>query len=166
MKVSKPVLFAVMLSCFPLTMAQLGHASRRGISGPLEPSEPVSGLATVISVQDAAQGKLATVRLTLVSHTADSAVAIHEYDQRNKTSRQTPLASLNLKRGETGTVVVSALVSPDQTGHLFFKVKTRGADGSSYDLVLYTREPAGSDPCESVDEYIQCPGEAGTEVAP
>lgn len=167
MNVAKPVLFAVVLSFLPLAIAQNGHASRSRFTGPLEPSDSVSGLATLVSVRESAEGRIAFLRITLVAHTAATAATVHEFDHARKTSRGAPLAMLDLRKGEARSVVVRVAVPRDQESHLFYKVKARATDGTISELTLYNRIPSDDpNPCEAVDEYIQCQGAAVLAVEP
>lgn len=167
MKLAKPVLFAVILSSLSLAIAQSGGATRRGFTGPSEPTGPVSALATLVTVQDSAQGRFAVIKFNLVAHTADITATVHEFDQTRKTSREIPLASLDLKRGEARSVVVRVPVQIDRESLLAYKVKARGSDGVFTELTLYNRvPPAGDEPCSAVDEYVQCQGVTVPEVQP
>ena len=167
MKVAKPVLFAVILSFIPLTIAQTGHASQSRLNGPSEPSESVSGLATLVATQDSAEGRFALLRISLVANTSDAAATVHEFDQARKSTRGLPIASLDLRKGEASSFIVRVAVPRDQQSHLFYKVKARTTGGSSSELTLYTPVPStDTDPCQAVGEYIQCEGEAVAAVEP
>ena len=167
MRLAKPVLFAVILSFLLPVTAQNLHASQRGINDTLEPSERLSGLATLVSLQDSAQGRFASLRISVVAHSGDTSVSVHELDLTRKTTKGAPLATMDLKKGETRSFIVRVAVARNQESHLYYKLNGRAADGSISDLILYGRIPAtDSDPCETVDEYIQCPGQKTQAVEP
>ena len=167
MRPAKPVLFAVILSFLPPATAQSLHARRRGVSETLEPSDRLSGLATFISLQDSAQGRFATLKISVVAHAGDTSVSVHEFDQTRKTLKGAPLATLDLKKGEARSFIVRVAVARNQESHFYYKVNGRAADGSITELMLYGRIPADdADPCEAVDDYIQCPGQTVQAVEP
>lgn len=58
-------------------------------------------------------------------------------------------------------------VSRDQESDIFYRVKARANDGSITEHTLHNRiPPDGPDPCQEVDEYIQCQGAAVAGVEP
>src|SRR5262245_8461434 len=165
MKVVKAVLFAVVLSLFPLAFAHGSQSTKHGGTDTTEPTGPVSGLATLLSIQESSTGRIATLRINLVAHTDDTAVTVHEFDQDRKMVKGAALATLALAKGNARSFVVKVPVERNQESHLYYKVKGRAIDGSLSDLTLYARIPAqDTNPCEVVDDYIQCPGM--TEVTP
>ena len=163
----KSVLFAVILSSLTLVIAQNGRATRSDLAGTLEPSDSVSGLATVVSVRDTAEGRFAIVRIKLVAHTMDGAATIRELDETSSQPRGNPIARLDLKKGVESSVTVRVAVPRDEESRHSYTVKVQGNDGSFSDLGLYFRVPSDDpDPCQTVGDYIQCPGQPVTEVQP
>ena len=166
-KLTKPVLFAVILSSLSLAIAYNGHATRTRSISRSEPSAPVSGLATLVSVQDSAEGRFAIMRINLVAHMSDVAATVQEFDNTLRQPRGAPVGSFDLKKGEEQTFSVRVAVPRDRESELFYRVNARASDGSYSDLLLYNRVPPDDPaPCLSVGDYIQCPGQTVTEVQP
>lgn len=159
------------LSSLILSLPCLGMANpvlQAGASGRAasEPAGPLSAVATLVSVQETAEGRRARLLVHMVSNTTEADATIFLLDPDRRTVRGPALATVALSRGVKRAVPVETEV-PGDGSQLLFRLTTRGRDGSTEEMELGYRIPRDDpDDCQVVGDYVQCMGEAMTQVQP
>ncbi len=129
--VTRPVLFCAVVS--PPFLPTLPS------SGPLEPGADLSAGIRLLDVHDAGSAApRALVQLDLRTRRRDAVAEVTSAGDSGE-AISTVLARTNLTKGRLEAVKVESELEPGRENHLYFRVTSRGADGSTEISTVYLR---------------------------